>query len=248
MVGLIHSDERSFFWRLTGRQNMEFFASLFKLPKQTARKRIEELISIVGMEEKADNMFQTYSTGMKQKLAIARGLLTYPKVLFMDEAMRSIDPVSTQKIRNFVKNDIRKLTGGTIIMATNRLDEAVRLCDRVAVIKRGRLQACGSPDELARFSENSIQYELEIKNISEKAIQQIGRMKPVMDCSTSARENGIVKINIHMAHEDEDIHQILQWIINNEGYIHKCSRKQPSFEGAFETIMKTPSLPQTGDQ
>jgi ABC-2 type transport system ATP-binding protein len=136
IIGLIHSDERSFFWRLTGRQNLEFFAAILQVPGELIKNRIDEAIAHVELQKDADNLFYNYSTGMKQRLAIARGLLNRPRILFMDEAMRSIDPISTQKIRKFIKTKIREKQGVTIVMATNRLDEATDLCDRVAILHR----------------------------------------------------------------------------------------------------------------
>ncbi|MBN2134868.1 MAG: ABC transporter ATP-binding protein, partial [Acidobacteria bacterium] len=96
LVGLVSSEERSFYWRLTGRENLEFFAALYHLDISQAGRRIDELLRIVGLDKHADVRFQGYSTGMRQKLAIARGLLSEPKILFVDEPTRSLDPVSAR--------------------------------------------------------------------------------------------------------------------------------------------------------
>jgi len=238
LIGLIHSDERSFFWRLTGRQNLEFFSSLFQLPTRLANGRIDELLALVELEEHADNMFHNYSTGMKQRLAIARGLLTHPKILFMDEALRSIDPITTQKIRAFIREKVHEILKGTVIIATNRLDEAAQLCDRVSVLNKGRLVACGSTEELAAFSRESIQYQLEVRNISDELFQRICRIRNVQDCVKKVQMNGTMEIEIGMASE-ETLHLILQEIIRNNGYIQKCTRKQLSLETAFHTVLQT---------
>lgn len=238
LIGLIHSDERSFFWRLNGWQNLEFFASIFRLPRKTAKNRIDELLHLVGLENDAHKIFHSYSTGMKQKLAIARGLLCHPKLLFMDEALRSIDPISTQRIRNFIKKEIPKFLGGTVVVATNRLDEAAQLCDRVAILKRGRIVECGSIDEIKKRFYECIDYEIEIKNFSDDIYERICRMNCIQNCEKTVQIDGMVGIEISMPFEEEKkLHFVLKEIIDNNGYIQRCIRKQPSLETVFTDIM-----------
>jgi ABC-2 type transport system ATP-binding protein len=237
-IGLIHSDERSFFWRLTGRQNLEFFAAIYHLPERVAKERIDEMLALVELEEHQNTMFQLYSTGMKQRLAIARGLLSRPKILFMDEPMRSIDPISTQKIREFIRNKALELIKGAIVIATNRLDEAASLCDRVGIFNKGHLVACGSIKEINIDVKPAIQYELEIKNIGNDVIDRIGRMEWVTNCEKKAHVNGRMDIVLNLTSEEESLHHVLEEIIKSKGYIQKCVRKQPSFEDAFTRIIK----------
>jgi ABC-2 type transport system ATP-binding protein len=242
LIGLIHSDERSFFWRLTGRQNLEFFASLFQVPRRLAKSRIDELLSLAGLEKDADNLFHNYSTGMKQKLSIARGLLNKPKILFMDEAMRSIDPISTMKIRDFIKKEILQIVQGTVLLATNRLDEASDLCDRVAVLNEGRLVACGSTEKLVTSYQNSIQYEIDVRNLSDELFKHICGMSGIQNCVKRAQMDGKSEIVISMNSEEESLHLVLQEIIKRRGYIQKCARIQPSLETVFETIINRSQL------
>jgi ABC-2 type transport system ATP-binding protein len=237
IIGLIHSDERSFFWRLTGTQNLEFFAAIAKIPRRLARSRINEAIAHVGLQKHADNLFHNYSTGMKQRLAIARGLLNSPRILFMDEAMRSIDPISTRKIRDFVKEMIQKRREMSIIMATNRLDEAADLCDRVAILNRGHLVACGSVGDIGVPAQNAIHYEIEARNVSDEVIAGIQRMKWVHECKKTFHKNGIVGIRILLDCEEESIHLVLQEMMRNNSYIARCSRREPSFDESFGRLI-----------
>jgi ABC-2 type transport system ATP-binding protein len=238
IIGLIHSDERSFFWRLTGRQNLEFFAAILQVPGELIKNRIDEAIAHVELQKDADNLFYNYSTGMKQRLAIARGLLNRPRILFMDEAMRSIDPISTQKIRKFIKTKIREKQGVTIVMATNRLDEATDLCDRVAILKRGELVKCGSLGDIEAVTKKSIQYEIEAKNLTDGVIGQIQKMKWVNECKETFRRNGKIGIMITLNSEEKSIHLILEQIMRNKGYIVRCDRREPSFDESFDRIIK----------
>jgi ABC-2 type transport system ATP-binding protein len=237
MIGLINSDERSFFWRLTGRQNLDFFAAILHIPKRWVKRRINEVIDQVGLEDHADNRFYNYSTGMKQRLAIARGLLNSPRILFMDEAMRSIDPISTQRIRELIKKMIRERTDMTIVMATNRLDEAKDLCDRTAILHKGNLLRYGTIKEIEALVTGSTQYEIEAKNVREEVLERIRQIRWIHGCKKIFHMNGKVGITITLDREEESIHMVLQEIVSNGGYIVRCSRREPSFDESFHRII-----------
>ena len=96
-LGFVTTDERSFYWRLSGRENLQFFATLYNLPQSVVRSRTEELLDVVRLKHRADEPFYSYSAGMKQQMAIARGLLNDPAVLFMDEPTRSLDPGAARR-------------------------------------------------------------------------------------------------------------------------------------------------------
>lgn len=147
-IGLVTTDERSFYWRLTGRQNLEFFASLHNFFSDDARYMVDELLGIVDLKYAADERFLNYSAGMKQKMAIARGLLNDPAVLFMDEPTRSLDPGAAQGLRDFIKKEIVEERGKTIFISTHNLAEAEELCDQVAIFDDGKIKVIGTPADL----------------------------------------------------------------------------------------------------
>ncbi|KAF5418242.1 MAG: ABC-2 type transport system ATP-binding protein [Candidatus Methanocomedens sp.] len=147
-IGFVTSDERSFYWRLTGRHNLRFFATLHNYYSDDAKERIDELLSLVGMEDRADDRFLSYSAGMKQRMAIARGLLNDPAVLFMDEPTRALDPGAAHNVRKFVKEHIMGDKGKTVFLSTHHLPEAEELCDRIAIINEGRIVVVGTLEEL----------------------------------------------------------------------------------------------------
>jgi len=147
-IGLVTTDERSLYWRLTGRQNLEFFASLHNFYSDDARNMVDDLLGVVDLKYAADERFLNYSAGMKQRMAIARGLLNDPAVLFMDEPTRSLDPGAAQGLREFIKGEIVGERGKTIFISTHNLEEAEELCDRVAIFDDGRIKVIGSPADL----------------------------------------------------------------------------------------------------
>ena len=140
-VGFVMNEERSFFWRLTAIQNLEFFGVLDNLSGRSLRERCHELIRFVGLEEHADKQVSTYSSGMKQRLALARGLMAEPEVLILDEPTRTLDPIAADDLTELIINRLHQGSRKTILIATHRLDEAMKLCDKVLVINRGRLVA-----------------------------------------------------------------------------------------------------------
>ena len=137
-IGLVVGDERSFYWRLSGRHNLEFFGALQGLRSRDLRARIDRLGELLELTDLLDRPFRTYSTGMRQRLALARGLLHDPPFLFMDEPSRSLDPTATgafhQLLRRLVWGE-----GKTILLVTHQLSEARAVCDRAGVLDSGRL-------------------------------------------------------------------------------------------------------------
>lgn len=144
------ADERSLHWRLSARENMRLFASLHGLRGAEASRRIDELLTLVNLVEAADRLVNGFSSGMKQRLLVARTLLARPSVLLLDEPTRSLDPISARSFRRFLREDIALAQGCTVLLATHNAEEVFHLCDRVGVLHRGRLVAVGPTSELAR--------------------------------------------------------------------------------------------------
>ncbi len=145
LIGYV-PQERALDRFLTGREHLWLLANLYHLSKPEASKRITDLLKLVDLEDKADQLAKTYSGGMKRKLDIACGLLPDPKILFLDEPTLGLDVESRLRIWAYLR--ALKARGITIFMTTNYLDEADQLCDRVAIIDGGRIKALGSPGEL----------------------------------------------------------------------------------------------------
>ena len=144
------ADERSLYWRLSSRENLELYGALQGLKRAAARERAGELLQVVGLEDTGDKMVGSFSSGMKQRLLIARALIAYPRVLLLDEPTRSLDPLSARRFRTFLREEITGRQGCTVLLATHNAEEALELCDRVAVLNRGRLLATGTAQSLAR--------------------------------------------------------------------------------------------------
>lgn len=138
-VGFAVANERSFFPRLTARENLDFFAVLEDVPKEERAGRVGEKLGLTGLMDAADTLVMKFSSGMYQRLAVARALLKNPEVLLLDEPTRSLDPGSAMRFWPFVR---QLLAGGaTVVLTTHNFQEAAAVADRIAVLRRGELRA-----------------------------------------------------------------------------------------------------------
>lgn len=148
-VGFVLNEERSFFWRLTAVQNLEFFGALDNLWGAQLQHRIHELIRLVGLEEVADKPVAAFSSGMKQRLALARGLIAEPDVIILDEPTRALDPIACEELTELILGRVHLGSDKTLLIATHRMEEAIRLCNKVLVIDNGRVKGFNSIADLA---------------------------------------------------------------------------------------------------
>jgi ABC-2 type transport system ATP-binding protein len=149
LIGIVFGGDRGLYWRLTGRQNLEYWGALYKLPRKGTRARAQELLERVGLVEKADERVEKYSRGMKQRLHLARGLMGDGKVLFLDEPTTGMDPLAAREFRTLI-GELR-VEGRTVLLATHDMAEAEIVCDRVTLIDRGKVIATESPRTLGQL-------------------------------------------------------------------------------------------------
>lgn len=232
IVGLVSAEERSFYWRLTGRENLQFYASLYHLPRHQARERINELLNLVEMADKADIRFQNYSTGMRQKLAIARGLLSEPRVLFVDEPTRSLDPVSAQAVRRFLKEKVVG-RGMTVVLATHNLSEAEQLCDQLAIVNHGRIVASGSIEELRALFQQHEGCELQVRHFSEAILSRLRLIDGVQDCQITNQYDGVCNLELRISSRSEVLPRILQTMVQNNVEVCDCQIKELPLDEIF---------------
>ena len=149
LIGIVFGGERGLYTRLTARQNLHYWAALYKVPTALGRQRTDELLETLGLVERADEAVETFSRGMKQRLHLARGLINDPPVLFLDEPTTGMDPVAAREFRTLGR-DLRR-QGRTVFLTTHDMAEAEALCDRVALIDRGSLLAVERPKVLSEW-------------------------------------------------------------------------------------------------
>lgn len=164
-IGLATAEERSFYWRLTAEQNLMFFARLHGLSDRVAKQRIRELFDKLELEEVARRRFGEMSTGNKQRLAVARAMLSHPPVLLLDEPTRSLDPLAAARMRELISSLAQQDPPVTILLTSHNLAEVETLCERVAIISRGRIRAVDTPQHLRSLTSKSEQVHLTVSGL-----------------------------------------------------------------------------------
>lgn len=231
VIGFVNSNERSFYWRLTGRQNLSFFASLWNLSDPDKTRRIERLFDFVGLSEKADTRFLKYSTGQQQRLSLARALLPDPEILLMDEPTRSLDPVAASDLQKFAKTELAGKRKKTILWCTHNLKEAEDVCDTLAVIHKGTVMATGSLKQMQSFMEGKNLYHLRIATKSYDAFQKTG-----ISPSSIIQNNGMMELEVK--EKEENIPALLNRLVQDNITIYACNRKEIPLEDIFEKLIK----------
>lgn len=145
-INFVFGGEMGVYRRLSAKDNLLYFAGLYKIGRAEAEKRAEELLKLVKLEEAQERLTETYSKGMIQRLQIARGLINRPEIIFMDEPTVGLDPLGAQILREIILQC--RSEGRTIILTTHDMQEADELCDRIAMIHRGRLADLDTPERL----------------------------------------------------------------------------------------------------
>ena len=232
-LGLVTSDERSFYWRLTGIENLRFFGRLHGLPADALRERIQMLLERVDLNDVAEKAFSTYSSGMRQRLALARALLHDPPVLLLDAPTRSLDPVAARSLRRFVKHELNGRDGKTVLLASHNLREAEVLCERIAILAKGRVLAVDTPENIRRFGLPEDTYRLEIQG---EVPEGRPGMRVLGPAEEGAAQDGAVRVELTLR-DGERLGDALSFLMQAGGRILSCDRIEPDLEEAFERII-----------
>ena len=159
-INFVFGGEMGVYRRLSARDNLLYFAGLYKIKGKEAKKRTEELLKLVELEEAADRLVETYSKGMIQRLQIARGLINDPQIVFMDEPTVGLDPLGANMLRDIIRK--LKEEGRTVLLTTHYMQEADELCDHIAIINKGKIIAKDTPSGLKlTYGEKGLESTLE---------------------------------------------------------------------------------------
>jgi ABC-2 type transport system ATP-binding protein len=177
-IGFIFGGERGLYWRLSGLDNLRYFASLYHVDPDVSRKRIPYLLELVGLKDRGNERVEGYSRGMKQRLHVARTLLHDPEVLFLDEPTIGLDPVGARDFRQVILD--LQCDKKTILLTTHYMFEADSLCDRIAVINLGKLVALDTPESLKHLVADLSVIEVEVYGIPNQTYETI-KTRPYVD-------------------------------------------------------------------
>jgi ABC-2 type transport system ATP-binding protein len=230
ILGFVTSDERSFYWRLTGKENLQFFGSLYQLHGQGLQDRIRFLLERLDLADQAGKPFRDYSSGMKQRLAVARALLHDPPVLLLDEPTRSLDPISAKHLRRFLAEELNGKEGKTLLLATHNLQEAEQLCQRVAVLSRGRILGAGRAEDLPDWGLGKDAYVLVLAGL-EASEAGLGE-----GLSVAPLQGGLLRVAGEFGRDGEALSSVLREVLQRNGRVISCTRVEPTLQEVFDRI------------
>ena len=231
-IGYVFGGDRGVYERLSGYDNLRYFAELYGVPARDQKRRIAELLDLVGLAGREKERTEGYSRGMKQRLHVARGLLHDPPVLFLDEPTIGLDPVGARELRATIAQ--LRGAGKTILLTTHYMFEADELCDRIAVIAKGDIVAEGTPRELkSRVTEGCV-IEIEVYGVPDGTVERMRELSGVRTVAVEEREQAQVLV----VQTDEDVeltHTLLSQL--DGASVGRVATREPTLEDAYVALV-----------
>lgn len=230
-IGLVSTNDRTFYWRLTGFENLIFFATLYNLTGVLKKKRIEQVLELTDMQDKAHLKFMTYSAGQKQRLSIARALLSQPDILFLDEATTSLDPIATRRLLDFIRETLAEKHKTTIVWCTHNLHEADEICDDLTILHRGKVLNSGSKKEFKTLLKQKVPYSFTVDSCHHSLQKQ--------DDFHIFTQNGTDQITCHITIEEKNVPLLIQEMVRDGIKIFGCAPLDQALETVFSELITT---------
>ena len=234
-LGTVLAGERSIYWKLTARENLEYFAALYHIPPQAARRRIDELLERMELTARANDLVEKFSTGMKQRVAIARALLAQPPIVLLDEPTLGLDPQAARKVRELVTE--LKAEGHTILLTTHYMEEADQLSDRIGIIDQGKVIALDAPAELKRRIDQKHVVKLEVAGWHPElatALQQIPSVENLV--TRHMGTDSLWEVSLHAANSRAILPGIIERLSANGTHLVNMNIVQPTLEDVFISL------------
>ena len=245
-------ESRGFTWRLSGRQNLAFYALLYGLRDREAEERINYLLELTGLQDRADDGYQRYSTGMQRKLLLCRALLRETEVLLFDEPTVGLDPTSAMEFRNLLRDKLAREEGKTVVLSTHNLPEAQDICDRIAILDRGKISMCDTPNHIryTMSDEKIINITLVDAVYSQEMEVMINTLEKIPGVYGATPElyinNKLTRLTIRVQ-KDLVLSTILEVLAKYNLIIEGITTQEPTFEAAFTAITRRRREEQSGD-
>ncbi len=232
-IGLLTSGERTLYWKLTGKDNLKFFAALYGLAGKERDKRIDYLMELLELKDVETERVEKYSSGMKQKISLARALLHDPKILLLDEPTLGLDPQFSRFIRGFIKDELVGKDGKTVLLTTHYMDEADELCERIAFINKGKIVNIKTPDEYKDEIPHTEVLELRCQgNVNEEKLRTaLSSIKSIEKVSLMNKENNL-DLKVIASRVESILSDVIE-LVRGEAKILAIDVKEPTLEDVF---------------
>jgi ABC-2 type transport system ATP-binding protein len=231
-IGYVFGGDRGLYERLSALDNLRYFAELYGLTGKEQRSRIDEVVELVGLAGRERERVEGYSRGMRQRLHIARGILHDPEVVFLDEPTIGVDPVGARALRATIGGLVE--AGKTVLLTTHYMFEADALCDRIAVIARGRIVAEGTPAELKQHVAASTVVEVEVFGIEERELTRLRALPGVTSVSLEERD----QLQVLTIQSPRGLELTQELPVHLDGTrINRISAREPTLEDAYVALV-----------
>lgn len=231
-IGTVLAGDRSVYWKLTARENLEYFAALYGCSKVEAKKRAEKILQKLELIEKADVVVEKFSTGMKQKVALGKALIAEAPVLLLDEPTLGLDPQAAINLREIILE--LKEEGKTILLTTHYMEEADFLCDRIAIIDGGKIIAKDTSEVLKKSISDIRKIQIDVEKSDKALIKELKAIDHVENVLSEFIEaDSKFRISVLHNNGEEIIQEILQVIMEKSIKILNVNMKEPSLEDVF---------------
>jgi ABC-2 type transport system ATP-binding protein len=232
--------ERGVFWRLNGYRNLEFFSAIYNVPRRKRHERIMEVLDLVGLKDKAFEHYQKYSGGMKRKLALARALLPDPPILLLDEPTTGLDVISSRSLREFIRHDLSREAGKTVLYTTHYVEEASQICDRIGILNKGKLVACDTPEAIRGIVKKGEVVDIRVRAITEDQIEAIKTLEGVIDIASEIEDSviGQRRLRLHLENIDS-LSMVFDFFLKEKIRLIDLKREEPTLEDAFIELTGT---------
>jgi len=231
-VGYVFGGDRGLYERLSGLDNLRYFAELYGVPPRESKQRVSELLELVGLVGREKERVEGYSRGMRQRLHIARGLLHRPEVLFLDEPSIGIDPVGARELRATVKNLVE--AGTTVLLTTHYMFEADELCDRIAVIAQGQIVALDTPAGLKQQVTTGTVLEVDVFGLPDGVVEKV-RAEPNVQSVVVTVQGQAQVLTVH-ARPGADVTQAVLGHLAGTRF-GRMSTREPTLEDAYVELV-----------
>jgi len=237
IVNMVAGGERMLYYRLTGRENLKYFADLYDVPKRDVTTRVDNLLELMGLSDRADDEVEKYSKGMRQRLQVCRGLINDPEMLFLDEPTLGLDVNIAKDLRSFIREKVVREQGKTVLLTTHYMFEAEEMCDRVGFLSKGKLVAVGKPEELKREVPSGFSIELLVARLTEEiasSLRQLESVKRVITTDYEGEAEG-EKVDRLVIDVDSDkaLPQILNHLASKPCRVVSFNLRGPTLEDLF---------------
>jgi len=231
-IGIVFGGDRGVYWRLSARDNLRYFADLYHLDPAVSKERIPKLLEMVGLSDRADERVEGYSRGMKQRLHIARGLLHDPELLFLDEPTIGLDPIAARELRQVIEN--LHQSGKTIFLTSHYMFEIDALCDRVAIIQKGKVLVDDTPASLKKVVADLEVVEIECFGAPDSVIQQLREHQAVVSVHIEINQQSQV-LQIQTPAGSERVSEFLNML--NGVQVKNVMTRKPTLEDAYVKLV-----------